>query len=291
MKNTPYLLLSLFVLLVSCGKKEQGLQERKADPSFIIDETYAGTIHRDTSLCNNSQAFQTLMEFNAATDYTIGVAAIQESPLRPERIIPLFRQNGPIHSTRSLTSLPVPSISINGEAISSFDTFRRLDRKEFFFGNTVTMEIGAGFATRSGEEGSRINFYIPDIIRISSPEVLGEGDLLPLCDYKSFILRWNADPLNEKGVTVVVEWYGSVIFGNEKEGSYVRCSDVFPDTGEALLSREMFDGIPDTGLCHMTVVRGNVENVLAGDYSYKFVGVSEEVLDFILIRYTKHEEI
>lgn len=291
MKNTPYILLSLFVLLVSCGKNERGVQERNAEPNFIIDETYAGTIHRDTSLCNTSQTFQTLMELNAATDYTIGVAAIQESPLKTEIVVPLLRRNGSAHCTRSSTSLPDPSISINGETISSFDAFRQLRKKEFFFGNTVTMEIGASFATRSKEEGTRINFYIPEIIRISSPEVLGEGDMLPLCDYKSFILRWNADPLNEKGVVVVVEWYGSVIFGHEKEGSYVRCYDVFPDTGEALLSREMFDGIPDTGLCHMTVVRGNVENVLAGDYSYKFVGVSEEVLDFILIRYTKHEEI
>lgn len=289
MKNTPYILLSLFVLLVSCGKNERGVQERNAEPNFIIDETYAGTIHRDTSLCNTSQTFQTLMELNAATDYTIGVAAIQESPLRPEKIVPLLRQNGPVRSTRSSTSLPDPSISINGETISSSDDFRQLRKKEFIFGKTVTVGIGADFATRSEEDDTQVSFYIPEILRISSPEVLGEGDLLPICDYKSFILRWNADPLNENGIVVVVEWYGSVIFGHEKDGSYVRCSDVFPDTGEALLSREMFDGIPDTGLCHMTVIRGNVENVLAGDYSYKLLGVSEEVLDFILIRYTKHE--
>lgn len=291
MKNTLYIIFSLLFLWVSCGKNERGEQEQNAKSTFIIDETYARTVRRDTSLCNDSQVFQTRMELNAATDYTIGVAAIQQSPLRPEIIVPLLRQNRPVHSTRSSTPLPEPSISINGASMTSSGIFRNFPEKELLFGHTVTLGIGVDFATRSEEDATRISFYIPKILQISSPEVLGEGDMLPLCDYKSFILRWNADPLNEKGVVVVVEWYGSVIFGHEKEGSYVRCYDVFPDTGEALLSREMFDGIPDTGLCHMTVVRGNVENVLAGDYSYKFVGVSEEVLDFILIRYTKHEEI
>ena len=49
----------------------------------------------------------------------------------------------------------------------------------------------------------------------------------------------------------------------------------------------VFDGIPDTALCYISLLRGNVENIPIGDYSYKVMGESYAVLPFVLVRHIK----
>lgn len=62
------------------------------------------------------------------------------------------------------------------------------------------------------------------------------------------------------------------------------CTDLVVDSGEAFINPAMFKDIPDTALCTLTILRGNVENVLAGDVSCKLVGSTCDSIQFVLIR-------
>lgn len=61
-------------------------------------------------------------------------------------------------------------------------------------------------------------------------------------------------------------------------------TDLLYDTGEAFLNPDIFNGIPDTALCTLTILRGNVENVLINDYSCKIAAETHQSIQFILIR-------
>ncbi|MBO5562467.1 MAG: hypothetical protein J5939_01970 [Bacteroidales bacterium] len=276
----------LLAILFGCKKNDTKSIE-PAGQHFIIDKTFAGAIHRDTVLSNDWSIYR---DYYASTDYTLGVVSFQETPLKPVTTLPVMRNSRAMQGTKAAEDTFVWSnVAINGKNLNSLHDGKGSLDWTSLYGCTISMGIGSKLVTKSGVQEEIVDMYVPKAIQIVSPEYEGEGDLLPLCDYRSFILRWNADFENDKGVVIIVEWFGTLVFGNEKEDSYVRCVDVFPDTGEALLSKEMFEGIPDTGLCHLTIMRGNVENIFMGDYSYKLFGLSEEMMDFILLRYTKHE--
>lgn len=50
-------------------------------------------------------------------------------------------------------------------------------------------------------------------------------------------------------------------------------------------SREgLFDGIPDTAVCHLTVLRGDIEILDYENETYKFLTETHEYLSFVLIR-------
>lgn len=51
----------------------------------------------------------------------------------------------------------------------------------------------------------------------------------------------------------------------------------------------MFDHIPNTALVFITLLRGNIENTLIGDYSYNISSETHAVLPFILCRYRKQQ--
>ena len=75
-----------------------------------------------------------------------------------------------------------------------------------------------------------------------------------------------------------------MVLGDDIEDTYVRRVITVPDIGEALLPEELFDGIPDTAFCHLTILRGNVENLKIDQYSYTVLGETHQSIAFILLR-------
>ena len=53
-----------------------------------------------------------------------------------------------------------------------------------------------------------ITMYVPDVVNITSPAIRTSQELFPYCYFKDFIIKWNADGLNENGLVVLLEWYG-----------------------------------------------------------------------------------
>lgn len=156
-----------------------------------------------------------------------------------------------------------------------------------FFGSTTNFSISRIALTRSetNEADTTISMYVPKPIEFVFPSVTSEQETYPLCYYKDLEIEWNADSNNTNGIVVAVEWNGTMIFGANYPDTYIRRVDVInEDNGHAVLNNELFEDIPDTALVTISILRGNIENILIDDYSYKLIAESHAVLQIILIR-------
>jgi len=201
--------------------------------------------------------------------------------------------------TKSADALPTRHIgfTVNGaNAKELSDNFVQPNNQ--FFGSKVGFSLfnekasGSNGAMRTpGSGGVYIEMYVPDLLQITSPNIETPKDLLPYCYYKDFVLGWNADPQNENGLVVVVEWNGSDLYGNEYR-EYVRIADIIQnDNGKAVLNNKLFDGIPHGAIVKIQLIRGNIEAtaiVIDEEYDtreeFTFVAASQAILHFILVR-------
>jgi hypothetical protein len=168
------------------------------------------------------------------------------------------------------------------------------------FGSNVTFTLSRKTAGESQENidgiqrapadaDENVTMYIPELVHITSPRVETAEDLLPYCYYKDFTLKWNADPQNNNGLVVAVEWNGNDMFG-KRYGQYVRNADIIPtDNGVAVLDDRLFDDIPQGAIANIILVRGNIEvleNLInEGDTaSYRIAAASEAILPFIMVK-------
>ena len=144
--------------------------------------------------------------------------------------------------------------------------------------------------TRSGiedNEDTSTTLYVPEEIRIKSPEINSNDDMYPLCYHENFKIQWNKDQNNPDGVLFIVEWLGTMIYGNNHPDMYYRVVDhAETDNGEHTLNNKMFKDIPDTALCYLTIARGTVQNTTVdGETTYKILAETHATMPFILIKY------
>jgi len=169
-----------------------------------------------------------------------------------------------------------------------------------FFGTNVNFSVfkenagGSGVMKAPGDGGEGvtiITMYVPELLQITSPNIEIPDDLLPYCYYENFSLGWNADPQNENGLVVVVEWNGTDLYGNEYK-EYVRNADIIKtDNGKSVLNNKLFDGIPHGALVNIQLIRGNIEvtgliidNATGEEEEFVFVAASQAILPIILVR-------
>ncbi len=154
-----------------------------------------------------------------------------------------------------------------------------------FYGETIVYEFSPITSTKSTNESISVSQYVPELIEITSPRVSNEDEMYPVCYGGNFILRWNADPKNTEGLIVSVEWMGKKLYGFDYDGQTVRRTMFIPeDNGECKLDPKLFDHIPNTALVFITLLRGNIQNKLIGDYSYNISCETHAVLPIILCR-------
>ena len=221
----------------------------------------------------------------AQTDHKFGIISSQDSPSDPPCVFAYVDSNSmEAPSTKTVRANDV-NMTINGVSLNSDYPTKSKEGLEIksLFGQVVS--FGVDVQTKSVSEESQL--YVPSIITIHSPYIDKENGQLPLCDVSNFILKWNEDTMNDNGVIVQIEWGGVVLFGGQRDDSHVSISKIFPDTGQAKLDAEMFEGIPDTALCFLTVLRGNVDAMIVDGQSYKIGGATHETMQLVLIRNTK----
>lgn len=157
------------------------------------------------------------------------------------------------------------------------------------FGRENTFKITEILNTRQSDacatEGTsaEISLYIPQPIEITTPAVTSDEDFYPFCYSKDFVLRWNADTNNENGVIVVVEWFGATAGQGDYENTHIRRIDLLEDTGEAHLDAALFEGIPNTALVELTLLRGDVKNIDLENCTYKVSGETHAYLSLVLV--------
>lgn len=223
------------------------------------------------------------VDYFTETDNLIGLSSSKPGPLNNHRI---SGYAGPTYRSQTKTDIaPQFNVTINGELFSerAFTKSSASDLKSKF-GAVAQFTIIPQNATKSSEGNTTIEMYIPKEITITNPSLKIDDNYLPLCYYDGFQLEWNKDDSNTNGVIVIVEWIGEMIVGRNFPETHVRRTCILDDTGIGIIPTELFEGIPDTAVCHMTVLRGNIETLTLDDSSYKIQAESHEFMTFILIR-------
>jgi len=169
------------------------------------------------------------------------------------------------------------------------------------FGNTVTFSLFRGNSEdeneannmlRSGSSDTdrEVTMYVPELVQILSPRVETEEDFMPFCYYRNFILKWNADPQNENGLVVAVEWSGTDIFGKDYGRHIMNVDIINNDNGQAILDNRLFEGIPQGAVARLMLLRGNIEviedflNEHGQEEAFRIVAISQATLSFIMVR-------
>lgn len=158
------------------------------------------------------------------------------------------------------------------------------EQTELIYGQKISLSAILGYQPLDVEDPSE---YIPLQINITSPSVLTSDEMYPLCYYRNFVVRWNADSFNSNGVIAMVEWNGNMVFGKSYDNVYIRTSDLFPDNGTATLSSGFFEGIPDGAVCTLTLLRAGFDNIRINESDHRIIGETHARLTFILVRQTQ----
>jgi hypothetical protein len=98
------------------------------------------------------------------------------------------------------------------------------------------------FSKSSGNNKS-VELYIPKKLIVSKP-VAKDGKSV-YAYYKNLSLEWNADPKNENGLMIAVEYFGETV-GRTNTGKHLQIIDyIEEDNGKIILKDKMFDDIPN----------------------------------------------
>lgn len=286
-----YTLLGI-LLIVSCVEQESVENSLETPITLKMSENKDYQPHKINEALSGD--YGKYLDFFVGTDYQIGISSSVDGGLSGKTKISCISGISQVRKADATKSanhqLPLITSSVDGVEISreNIKTTKSLNGIIDCFGKVVEFSFTNHGETKSseGNEGV-VNMYIPKAIEFLFPYAEKEEDLNPLCYYKDFIVRWNKDEENENGVLILVDWNGSMILGNDIPNTHVCRIASFPDTGEAKLPENMFDGIPDTAHCELIILRGNVDNVEHNEYSYKLVGKTHHLISFILIREIK----
>ncbi len=280
MKNNKLPILLIAISFISCkdfirNETPDILSEHKSTKISLIDNPMKPVQVNDVIASD----YDDYMEMFVPTNYTIAVKSARNPFLDGEIISTSIINNSRYYDDKDI------DFYVNGMRIES-NTYSKAGTKsadfDSIYGRLAKFSMSNGVHTKSNNE--EYSLYIPETIRISSPKIEAKEDEYPLCDYSSFVLRWNADLKNEKGVVLIVMWNGLMVVGESYSDTYVQRIDVVPDNGEITINPHMFDDIPDTAICKLIIGRGNVEVIQKEEVSYKFFGESHEVIPFILVR-------
>lgn len=278
------------VLAFSCTKESNQGMDNAAKQEHQTPKVQE--LHIDEYMSTEAGLYVRAYE---TTDFYVQLSSLKPSPLESEQIATASGQRH-YQSTKAIQDLGTPhSIMIDNIPIIDTKVTTKINgalpNLKNLYGKTVTYQFVPTTVTKGIETPLiEVSQYVPTLIEITSPRVTNDDEMYPICYGGNFILRWNADPYNKAGLIVSVDWTGEKIYGPNYDGQTVRRTAFIPeDNGEYKLDPKMFDHIPNTALVFITLLRGNIENTLIGDYSYNISSETHAVLPFILCRYRKQQ--
>lgn len=216
-------------------------------------------------------------------DATVRVFASRMHPLAEEMIAAFY---DPVDAAQTKSCEEDVNVFIDGNNLFTSGTKAQNGSITELFGRTVMFGIGQhGFGQTKAEcQGSSVELYAPSIVGIEVPCISSEEDQYPLCYFKDFTIRWNKDCNNLNGVLIIIRWNGVMAFGSDYPTTNVTRVVCFPDEGVAVLDDSIFDDIPDTAICNVIVLRGDVDTIRYNDSFYRMVAESHDMMDIVLIR-------
>lgn len=274
--------LSLFVYLclVSCTNVISTIDEK------IPAQIERITIVRNTQNTEKEESFVPgnygkYVQYLESSDFLVGISSSKISPLDAPRTKAFA---GYTDCAQTKGAFNGSGIKVNGEPFPTpFDTKSSSGRRDSVFGKKISISI-PGNSTKASSDSNMVELYAPKEIEILSPKIDAESSLLPLIYYDGLVVRWNEDLMNKNGVLFILEWTGEVVVGQDSPETTLRRTFIAKDTGKTILDSHLFDGIPDTAVCHLTVVRGDIDLTSIDGVSYKVLVESHEFFTFVLIR-------
>lgn len=287
MKNVRiyWLFATAIVILTgtACSEKSSEKDSLLSKKRIVLKHVKQSPVVEESVLPGNHQGY---LPFLKETDNTIGISSTKDSPVDVARVqcYIVRRDEGGIEG---VTAAQPVVVLANGKDLTALATPTRAAEVsgQDFFGQRIKVQISRKPFTRSiEEEDACVELYSPAEIEISAPRVDKAQDLLPLCYYDGFLLKWNRDDSNPNGVCIILQWTGEKVVGEDVAETSVRRTVIVEDTGNAVLDKGLFDGIPDTAVCHLTVLRGDIEILDYENETYKVLTETHEYLSFVLIR-------
>ncbi len=277
-------IFSIICLLILSGCDRNGATDNASEIS-TGGNAFFDLTSKDISITNSAGIYD---KASAPTDFELVISALNANPVTNEVVYSQYNGISGECSNCGTRAIPLNpekySASVNNKNIFTIENVNQANNDlSFIYGNNVEFAINNNL-TRS--LSSTVSLYVPQLIRITAPAILNNNDMYPLCYYENFIVKWNRDARNQNGVLVVIEWLGTMAYGQDHPDMYYRVVDFAQtDSGQFTLSSDMFKDIPDTALCYLTVARGVVELIdNNNEDSYKIIAENHATIPFILIK-------
>lgn len=172
------------------------------------------------------------------------------------------------------------NLSLNNKRIQPDNLKNSLSVEESdIYGKKVTFKLNS---TKSSTESEQIEMYIPEKLFVTSPVSI-KNKSIPAY-YKNFKLKWNADPKNQNGLMIAVEYFGETV-GKKETGDHLQIIDyIDEDDGEYTVDENMFEDIPNLSFVDVILLRGNIDiNEIDGE-SWKTYAEAHQRIPIILIK-------
>ena len=283
--RTKWIVATAVLILfgTACSEKSREVDSLLSKKRIVLKHVRQSPVVEEAVLPGNYQGY---LPFLRETDNIIGVSSTKDSPVDEAWVSGYIVCRGKEGSGGTTIAEPLV-VTANGKDLEALTPLTRSgDRSGHeLFGRDVRIQISRNPLTRSTEEeDAGVDLYAPVEIEITAPRVDQAQDLLPLCYYDGFLLKWNRDDSNPNGVVIILQWTGEKVVGEDVAETSVRRTVIVDDTGCVVLDKELFDGIPDTAVCHLTVLRGDIEILDYENETYKVLTETHEYLSFVLIR-------
>lgn len=215
-------------------------------------------------------------DYFANAENEVGISSLKGKPFLEESIVS--------YMDSKLAAKSGFVYKINGKQMSSSKGNFDLSG---LYGTDVrfTIEKKEGATFKDGSTSKNVDMYIPHLVSITKPEILNESEQLPHCYSKDLVLEWNEDPKNEEGLIIAAEYIGISANPNKDKNEHIINTDFIEnDNGKWVIEDDLWKGIPDTGIVHLVLLRGNVDlSEIDGELN-KFFAESHAIVSIILIR-------
>ena len=281
--NILFSTILLYLCFISCSNLSTSYDDisPKQQEAITIIQTYPKPVTEESVILGQYGKYRKYLD---SSDYLIGISSSRASQFDA----PIIKAYAGFSDYRVETKSGFPladHIKLNGTPFPSpFNTKSSSACSESVFGKSISISIPKKSTKASSSEDINIELYAPKEIEILSPKIEDNANLLPLLYYDGLVIEWNEDTMNENGVVFILEWAGEVVVGQESPETAIRRTCVVKDNGATTLDSHLFDGIPDTAVCHLTILRGDIDLEDIDGESYKVLVESHEFLSFILIR-------
>ena len=272
MKFTSIIYTFFFLIIFTSCEKEDPNEE---DTSFEAAAANNNIANKYRLLDISANAYH---DYFKITDNTVGFNSLKSASNGEHSLVKKIEISNEIKKSISLNRQKIP--------LGKNSSTEEFDGSEIY-GKTISLNYGTKKETnKNSEDSAEIKLYVPKKLNISKPVQQTNTKTSILAYYKNFVLEWNADPKNQEGLMVAVEYLGETLSGieNDEMASIVNVDHIENDNGKYILKQAMFDDVPNLSFINIILLRGNVDIREIEGETYKTYAESHQRIPVLLVK-------